>query len=564
MSRSRSFRPQLEVLEGRLLLSTFYVATTGSNSNPGTLSQPFATIQHGLDMAINPGDTVEVRAGTYHERLTCGHSGTAAGGFITLEAYPGEHVLLSGQNANNNDVGYGDNMVQIINQSYVKVIGFEIAFNNGAAVQDDAFGVRIQGSGSNIEIRNNIVHDITGSVSAGRAGAGIHVYGSSQTTPYDHVIFDSNQIYNCQPGDSQTETMTVNGNVTNFQITNNIIHNNNNIGIDMIGGEFQVFGLHQPTLGLPVARNGVCSNNTVYECEANYGGGFAGGIYVDGGQNITVSNNISYLNDMGLEVGAENHVVVNGVNHPYVASGIVVENNLIYSNDKAGLVFGGFASNVGRVEQCSFINNTVYKNDTFNQGNGQLWIQWASNNTVTNNIFYATSNNVLIGSFDPNSNVNNTLDHNLYFAPGGAANAQFNWNGKSYGSYKSYLNGTGEDAHSLFANPLFVNAGAADFHLSVGSPATDAGSTAAGQFSATDFAGTTRGTPPDIGAYENTSASAPRAAAATTGTSDSGQAGAAAREVVYAKTATGNGWMLHDEVVQDNVDWGWLIDHARQ
>ena len=29
--------------------------------------------------------------------------------------------------------------------------------------------------------------------------------------------------------------MTLNGNVTNFQVTNNLVHDNNNIGIDIIG-----------------------------------------------------------------------------------------------------------------------------------------------------------------------------------------------------------------------------------------------------------------------------------------------------------------------------------------
>jgi hypothetical protein len=482
----------LERLEDRALLTGFFVSTTGNDANPGSITQPFKTIQHALDVAANPGDTIEVRAGTYHEKLTMGHSGSAAGGLITLEAYPGEHVLLDGKGAPSDDVGFGENMVQIINQSYVKLVGFEIAYDSGVKVQDDAFGVRVQGSGSNVEIRNNVVHDITGSVSAGLAGAGIHVYGSSTTTAYSNIVIDGNQIYHCQPGDSQTETLTVNGNVDSFQITNNLIHDVNNIGIDMIGGEADVFGLAAGTQNLPVARDGVCSHNTVYNEHANYGGGYAAGIYVDGGINITLADNVSYKNDMGLEVGAENH--------GYVASGVVVENNLLYLNTQAGLVFGGYQASVGRVENCSFINNTVYKNDSRNTGNGQLWIQWATNNVVTNNIFVAASNDVLLGS-DGAGNVNNVLDNNLYFASS-AALAQFNFNRASYNGLAAYQQGTGEDAHSLFANPAFVNAAAFNFHLTAGSPAIDAGSDAAGQFAATDFDGNSRDNTPDIGAYE--------------------------------------------------------------
>ncbi len=493
-SERRSVRPSLEALEDRSLLSTYFVATTGSDSNPGTLTQPFRTVQHGLNAANKPGDIVEVRGGTYNERLTFPHSGSASGGYITLEAYPGEHVLLSGKGANDDDVGYGENMVQIINQSYVKLIGFEIAYDSGVAFGDDAYGVRVQGSGSNVQILNNNIHDITGSVSAGYGGAGIHVYGSSLTTPYSNVIISGNQVYNCQPGDSQTETVTVNGNVTNFQITKNLIHNDNNIGIDMIGGEADVFGKSAGTQNLPVARNGICSQNTVYDIHANYGGGYAGGIYVDGGQNITISDNVSYQNDMGLEVGSENH--------GYIASGIVVEDNLLYLNTQAGLVFGGYASNVGRVENCSFINNTVYRNDTSNTGNGQLWIQYASNNVVANNIFVAASNDVLIGS-DGAGNVNNLVDYNLYFGPS-ANNAQFNWNSASYTGLAAYQKATGEDAHSHFADPKFVNPAAFNFHLAAGSPAIDAGSSTTGQYDPIDFDGVKRGLPPDIGAYEDT------------------------------------------------------------
>lgn len=493
-SRTRLFRPRVEALEGRDLLSTYFVAPTGNDANPGTFSQPFRTVQHGLDTAVNPGDTVEVRAGTYHERLTFNNSGSAAGGFITLEAYPGEHVVLKGTGAADTDVGFGENMVQVINQSYVRLVGFEIAYDSGVAVGDDAFGVRIQGSGSNVEIRDNIIHDITGSAAAGLGGAGIHVYGSSLTTPYDNVVIDGNTIYRCRPGGSQTETLTVNGNVTNFQITNNVIHDCNNIGIDMIGGEADVFGQPAGTQGLPVARNGVCSHNVVYRTHASYGGGFAAGIYVDGGQNITVSANICYRNDLGLEVGAEDA--------GYVASGVVVEDNVLYRNRQGGLVFGGYDATVGRVQNCSFVNNTVYQNDTLNTGFGQLWIQYASDNVVTDNLFVAAGNNVLLGS-DGAGNVNNLLDNNLYFAPS-AAHARFNWNAATYTGLAAYQAGTGADAQSLFAAPKFVNAAAFNFHLAAGSPAIDAGSGMAGQYAPTDLDGVTRGSPPDIGAYENT------------------------------------------------------------
>ena len=46
----------------------YYVATTGSDSNPGTLAQPFRTIVKGVSV-LKPGETTFVRAGTYAESI---------------------------------------------------------------------------------------------------------------------------------------------------------------------------------------------------------------------------------------------------------------------------------------------------------------------------------------------------------------------------------------------------------------------------------------------------------------------------------------------------------------
>jgi hypothetical protein len=485
-SRQHRILPRFEVLEDRTLPSSFFVATNGSDSNPGTFDAPLKTIQHALNSADQPGTTIEVRQGTYHEKIAFPHSGSSAGGFITLEAAPGERPILTGAGVKSSDTGFGNDMVQMINVSFVKLVGFTITGDRGTA-SVDASGIHVEGSGSNIEIRNNVVRSITGF-----HGMGISIYGSSLKTPLSQIVVDGNEIDHCSPADS--ETLTLNGNIDGFEVNGNIIHDCNNIGIDMIGGEASIFGLAAPQTGLPVTRNGVCEGNTVYNIHARYGGGFAAGIYVDGGQNITLANNVSYRNDLGIEVGAENA--------GYIASSIVVEDNLVYKNAKAGLVFGGYSAEVGRVENCTFVNNTVAGNDTLNTGNGQLWIQWASNNVVTNNIFTASANGVLIGSFDAGSNVNNILDHNLYFAVGGADNATFNWNGATLSRFADFRSATGEDADSVFGNPLFVNAAKGNYQLQSTSPAHGAGSSVQGQFDPIDFTGHDRGTPPAIGAYE--------------------------------------------------------------
>jgi hypothetical protein len=51
-------------LAPHLHAAEFFVAPDGSDSNPGTLDKPFATIQHAQE-AVSPGDTVFIRGGSY-------------------------------------------------------------------------------------------------------------------------------------------------------------------------------------------------------------------------------------------------------------------------------------------------------------------------------------------------------------------------------------------------------------------------------------------------------------------------------------------------------------------
>ncbi|HEY8750071.1 MAG TPA: hypothetical protein VIM11_18955, partial [Tepidisphaeraceae bacterium] len=98
-----------EALEPRRLLSSnFVVAPNGSNANPGTLAQPFATIQHAADVA-QAGDTVYIRGGTYRETVTPAHSGTASAPII-FEPYNGESVTVSGADVVGNWAASGNSI----------------------------------------------------------------------------------------------------------------------------------------------------------------------------------------------------------------------------------------------------------------------------------------------------------------------------------------------------------------------------------------------------------------------------------------------------------------------
>lgn len=68
--------------------SLWFVAPNGDDSNPGTIDQPYQTIQHCATTAT-AGSTCEVRAGTYRETVTP-NSG------ITITAYNFETVIVDG------------------------------------------------------------------------------------------------------------------------------------------------------------------------------------------------------------------------------------------------------------------------------------------------------------------------------------------------------------------------------------------------------------------------------------------------------------------------------------
>ena len=92
---SRCLLAVVEPVERRMLLSTsWFVSTTGSDQNPGTLAAPFHTIQKAASLA-KAGDTVYIRGGVYRETVTPTNSGSASAP-ITFTNYNNEVVTVSG------------------------------------------------------------------------------------------------------------------------------------------------------------------------------------------------------------------------------------------------------------------------------------------------------------------------------------------------------------------------------------------------------------------------------------------------------------------------------------
>jgi hypothetical protein len=123
----------------------YYVATTGSDSNAGTMAAPFATLQKGVNTAV-AGDTVWIRGGTYSVTTpaTSGaginftKSGTAAAP-INFFAYQGEIPVFDFTNMVISTTGYTHGFV--ISASYLHFKGLEVRYvpmntfsNNGVDV----------------------------------------------------------------------------------------------------------------------------------------------------------------------------------------------------------------------------------------------------------------------------------------------------------------------------------------------------------------------------------------------------------------------------------------------
>jgi hypothetical protein len=65
--------------------ASFYVSTTGSDSNPGTQTAPWRTVQHAADTA-RAGSTVNVRGAVYEELVSITHPATRLMDTSRLEA----------------------------------------------------------------------------------------------------------------------------------------------------------------------------------------------------------------------------------------------------------------------------------------------------------------------------------------------------------------------------------------------------------------------------------------------------------------------------------------------
>jgi hypothetical protein len=181
---------------------TFYVATDGSDSNPGTFSEPWRTVQHALDV-LDPGQRALVREGTYTENLFMEREGTATAP-ITIASYPGEPVVLRPAGGQTNNYA-----LELYPTAYLRVHGFVIEGASGPSTADVYFG----GETHHVELSSN---EIRGS----EGGAGIF----TDPTTHDLQIL-GNAIHDNGPSPGpQSHGIYLEG--EGHLIANNLVYDN--------------------------------------------------------------------------------------------------------------------------------------------------------------------------------------------------------------------------------------------------------------------------------------------------------------------------------------------------
>jgi len=293
--------------------ATYYVANTGSDSNPGTLTGPFRTMTRGVSV-LKAGDTLYVRAGTYVEAFNNNiPSGTSWSAPVTVAAYQGETVTVQPSSASANAVFYFAGAAA----RYIIIDGFiidGINLNGGAyngvtmqyitaPVTDDANHIRI----SNCEIKNMSNNGVGGGQDSEFINLNIHHNGRGASfETYGFYITRANNLVDRAVVHDQTGycILFYNSGATltnNNTVRNSTAYNCGFTGIGLMTGTGnQAYNniVYNSSGGIDCAYAATCSifNNTIY---GNSGGLYQGvGIKIEVLQGVSavVRNNISYNN----------------------------------------------------------------------------------------------------------------------------------------------------------------------------------------------------------------------------------------------------------------------------
>jgi len=443
---------------GQIPENSYYVSSDGNDNNPGSMDQPWRTIQKAAD-TLTAGETVHIRQGVYREQVIPNNSGNSVDGYITYAAYPGETVTIEGDGI---PLGTWDGLFHIESRSYIKVSGLRLlnaAHNGGDQYSGHSIdGIRTQGSDHVIMEHNYIYNTVS---------CGIGIWSSHD------VVADGNEIVLACNGGSE-EALSVAGSY-NVNIINNKVHDTFD---SPYGGE----GINIKAGSHDVNVTG----NYVYDHPKL---AFGVDAWTTPTYNIRFWNNTAINTSYGFILESEQGGTTTP---PAAAYNLWVYNNVAIDVSGAAYALPPWGeSNRGPVRDAYYINNVAY-----NCGVG-FWSRHADvwNITIRNNIFSQNSHPICIPS---GTEPQFTVDHNIIHASGSSCS-------DLWGEF-TFVYYPGTDY--LTTNPSFVNPAANDFHLVSGSPAINNGSSLYAPADDRDGVSRPQGAGHDIGAYEYFSGSA--------------------------------------------------------
>jgi hypothetical protein len=285
--------------------ATYYVATTGSDSNPGTEAAPLRTIQKGADVA-RAGDTVVVMPGTYIGAIENKNDGTANARirFVSKERWAakvsspttttiwrsiGDYVDIEGFEITGHTGGKSETWMGVIAYGTYSRIMYNHVHNIRTTDCNRGIGIDSIGYDTNFgtEIIGNLIHDIGGESFAGCGGS-----TDSATHDRGYGIYLATQF---------------------GKVQNNIIYNCGQWGIHL---------WHKPD-------GSVISHNLIFNSKNGINVGAGDSPFTGTGDNMTVSNNI-LLNNKRTSIRGYGRI---GNNTRFM-------NNITYGNGYDDLTYG--------------------------------------------------------------------------------------------------------------------------------------------------------------------------------------------------------------------------------
>jgi hypothetical protein len=307
--------PSLVSSAATTITGHLYVATTGSDSNPGTQTRPLKTIAR-ADALARAGYVIHVAPGIY--KVAAASSGSAGIKTIKSGTATARIRFVSDVKWGAKIVFTGIGMAWDSKGAYVDIVGFDISGSG-------RLGILAEG-GKEL-ISNNYIHDLKVSGGCnGSGGAAIDTWG-----PVGGATIDSNVVRNVgvQWVASQSCNTVQGIYVTNQnnRVSNNVISGVAAVGINSWHG----------------ATGSTMVNNTIFNNKMGIVIGHGdGGATSAGTSNNYVANNIVFRNAYGItEMGKV------GTNNRY-------PNNLVFNTGRSWLVKGAISGTVAADPQ--FVN----------------------------------------------------------------------------------------------------------------------------------------------------------------------------------------------------------------